>query len=375
MTLDLIDALFILIAFQFAFIGIVLLGSKSPVSYSNSILGIFFCLWCMNILDGLLLINGFYLKYPAWGLWEDPFIFLYGPLIYFYTRSLLEKDFVLSGSKWLHFLPFLAIYGLLTFAYHLQPAAEKLKILSGYGSFQLPDYASIGVFISNLHVIGYFIAAFYRLYRHEQFMKQQFSSREKVALKWIRFTLTMLLIIILLSFFNTLALFTPLREYYELLLILISLVVVYFIVGVMTRMIRQPGLFQTASVDNAKNQQLSLSEEETEKISKRLRDHMNTEEPFLNSELSLTNLAGQIGVTERNLSEVINGVFNTNFYDFINHYRIEKAKELLVKPPDPKMSIQQIMYEVGFNSKSSFNTEFKKRTGTTPSAFKAPFAV
>ena len=56
--------------------------------------------------------------------------------------------------------------------------------------------------------------------------------------------------------------------------------------------------------------------------------------------------------------------------DFINTYRIEKAKERLLHPKDEKETILEVMYEVGFNSKSSFNTVFKKKTGLTPSQYK-----
>jgi AraC-like DNA-binding protein len=54
----------------------------------------------------------------------------------------------------------------------------------------------------------------------------------------------------------------------------------------------------------------------------------------------------------------------------VNRYRIEEAKRLLTNPPDKKITVLEVLYEVGFNSKSSFNTLFKKYTGLTPSEFK-----
>jgi len=59
-----------------------------------------------------------------------------------------------------------------------------------------------------------------------------------------------------------------------------------------------------------------------------------------------------------------------NFYDFINRYRILEAKQLLTNPKDPKITVLEVLYEVGFNSKSSFNTLFKKYTGLTPTEFR-----
>ena len=67
---------------------------------------------------------------------------------------------------------------------------------------------------------------------------------------------------------------------------------------------------------------------------------------------------------------MINSKFGQNFYDFVNHYRIEEAKSIMVSNTDDKKTILEILYEVGFNSKSAFNNAFKKNTGKTPSEFK-----
>jgi len=67
---------------------------------------------------------------------------------------------------------------------------------------------------------------------------------------------------------------------------------------------------------------------------------------------------------------VINENTGQNFFDFVNRYRIGEAKRMLTDPTDKKITVQEILYVVGFNSKSSFNTLFKKYTGVTPSEFK-----
>ena len=63
-------------------------------------------------------------------------------------------------------------------------------------------------------------------------------------------------------------------------------------------------------------------------------------------------------------------MFRKNFYNFINEFRIEAAKEILQDPSSKGKNILQIAYEVGFNSKSAFNTYFKRLTGKTPSAYR-----
>ncbi len=97
---------------------------------------------------------------------------------------------------------------------------------------------------------------------------------------------------------------------------------------------------------------------------------MQSQRPYLEPELTLDELATQLSVKPKILSQVINELLQQNFFEFINHYRIEEAKRLLTNPKDKKITVLEVMYEVGFNSKSSFNTIFKKNTGLTPGGFK-----
>ena len=73
------------------------------------------------------------------------------------------------------------------------------------------------------------------------------------------------------------------------------------------------------------------------------------------------------------LSQIINEELNKNFYDLVNYYRIEEAKKLLVSV-NGERTILDIAYDVGFNTKSSFNRAFKKQTRMTPSQFKQKFS-
>lgn len=97
---------------------------------------------------------------------------------------------------------------------------------------------------------------------------------------------------------------------------------------------------------------------------------MQIEKPFLNSDLSLVKLAKRIDVSAHTLSYVINKGFNENFYQFINGYRITAAQKLILDSNMEHLSLLGIGFEVGFNSKTVFNTTFKKVTGKTPSEFK-----
>ena len=101
-----------------------------------------------------------------------------------------------------------------------------------------------------------------------------------------------------------------------------------------------------------------------------LKDFMLKNEPYLDSSLTIQNLAEQVKMPVKDLSALINLYMDKHFFDFINEYRIEKAKEILRDPSKKDLTILEILYEVGFNSKSSFSTSFKKYTGTTPTDFR-----
>ena len=97
---------------------------------------------------------------------------------------------------------------------------------------------------------------------------------------------------------------------------------------------------------------------------------MNTGKPFLSSTINLPDFAKEISIPSRYISQVLNEELGMSFYDLINTYRIEEAKNLLSDPEYGDSSIIDIAYDCGFNSKSVFNAAFKKYTGTTPSEFR-----
>jgi AraC-like DNA-binding protein len=81
-------------------------------------------------------------------------------------------------------------------------------------------------------------------------------------------------------------------------------------------------------------------------------------------------VAEKLNVSTNNLSQIINEKLGKNFYDFVNEYRVETAKELLLNPKKQHLTLLAIAFDSGFNSKSSFNNVFKKQTSLTPSEFK-----
>lgn len=102
----------------------------------------------------------------------------------------------------------------------------------------------------------------------------------------------------------------------------------------------------------------------------RLQSFMEKQKPYLDFELTLQKLATQIGLPDKELSVLINHHMGKHFFDFINEYRIDTAKVILANPNEKELTILEILYQVGFNSKSSFYTAFKKVTGKTPTLYR-----
>ena len=100
----------------------------------------------------------------------------------------------------------------------------------------------------------------------------------------------------------------------------------------------------------------------------RLKLCMDVKKMFMNDELTLKDLAGELSVTVHQLSQVLNERMATNFSNFVNQYRINESRELLVSQPD--RSVLSIAYAVGFNTKSSFYNSFSRITGTTPQDYR-----
>jgi YesN/AraC family two-component response regulator len=114
----------------------------------------------------------------------------------------------------------------------------------------------------------------------------------------------------------------------------------------------------------------SLNDGQKERIHSQLLAHMEAQKPWLNQELTLNELAGQLNLNARYLSQVINERQQQNFMDFINGYRIRRAQELLCHPAYSYFTVLAIAQEVGFKSRSAFYTAFKTLTGKTPTAYR-----
>ena len=97
---------------------------------------------------------------------------------------------------------------------------------------------------------------------------------------------------------------------------------------------------------------------------------MEEQKPFVRSTLTLQELSEELQISAHNLSEVINTRLGKNFFDFVNGFRVKEVQALLADPAYRNITILAIAQDAGFNSKSTFNTIFKKVTNKTPSEYR-----
>ncbi len=121
--------------------------------------------------------------------------------------------------------------------------------------------------------------------------------------------------------------------------------------------------------DREKYSTSKLNETMIADIKTRLEEHMLKQQPFLRDDLKQTEVANYLEVPLHELSQVINQELNTNFRDFINHYRVEEFKIRINKADMSVYTIMAIAEQCGFKSKSSFYRSFKKELGITPSEY------
>jgi AraC-like DNA-binding protein len=112
-----------------------------------------------------------------------------------------------------------------------------------------------------------------------------------------------------------------------------------------------------------------LSAEQVANLSAQLSSLMENGKLFLDNELNLPTVAEKLGISIHEASFLINETAKDNFYNFINKYRVEEAKKLLASSKMDELNILGIAYESGFNSKTTFNTTFKRVVGISPSQY------
>ena len=278
--------------------------------------------------------------------------FAYGPLLYNYTRALIYKNWGFDYTQLLHWVPF-GVLVVFTFF--------KTSVC-GYAGFLM--YLSLTVYIS---------ISIKKMMGYRQVLKQVQSQEGQITLRWLQYFMIFFCAILLLDILDQFIVgLDVVRGVSSIHLMLLFLVNWMFYKG-----LKQPQIFLGISKEDIDILQYKDKDsvpktpdgEEREDLNK-LETFMKVSKIYTDPTLTINDLARTVAIPARRLSFLINAFLDKNFIGYINHYRIEMAKERLKNPKEHGETISEIMYEVGFSSKSSFNAFFKSQTGMTPSEFK-----
>jgi len=293
-------------------------------------------------------------------------VLLFGPLHYLYVKFLISPGEKFAQRHWLHFLPY-AVGKIYIFPYHFASADYKMNTPMSI------DYPYVFVIIWTMVIQGlvYMILSLTLLKSHSERIKSHFSTIDKINLNWLRnitiLTTAVWMIVLCIHIFNQ---FNFLPHISGDPLIVLAMTVLIYAMGYIGLM--QPEIFSgdDSVTDQKKYLRSGLTEDAADSSLDKLLKFMETEKPFIDSNLKLLSLAKSISISPHHLSQIINDKLNQNFFDFVNSYRVEEAKIMLLDPSNQHFTLLAIAYDVGFNSKSAFNASFKKHSGVTPSHFR-----
>ncbi len=299
--------------------------------------------------------------------------FLVGPFFYIYIKQLLFPNERIR--KILHFIPFFTAM-LLTLPIQVKGGVEKIllvdKMLSGTTTIPESIYYSSYSIIGVCCMIMYFIHAYYLLGKKKQLLKRSDILKEKKLENWLSFVVYNNLFFISILFTTILVAISSGFTFY-MLYRSVPLVTGFSICIFSLWILFHPELFlldrsgtYTPFTSTSHKESKGVVEEI---MKKKIEMAISEDELYKDPELTLPELARKIGIPRTTLSKTINSVFNMNFYDFINTFRIEAfKKEIAAAPWDS--NILETALALGFRSKTTFNTCFKRYENMTPSQFK-----
>ncbi len=361
--------------FEALFLAALIFAQKEK-SLSDNILGSFFLLYALNfVLSYIEFYNrqhGF--PYPSFINTAPPFILLHGPVLWFYIKSLTDQHFSFRPVYVLHFFPFLIMVSVLWMDIYSLPSSQKIELISNEA---FTDFITYKIFVVAIAVstIGYFYWGLKLVQRYQRKIKTYFSHVENIDLSWLHTLLAAALVVyVIINSVYIIDLFYPIAPFGMLQFLSFVFGAVYIVfLGFFG--LRQGNLFATQKInldlENAVKQQTDQQflPGKERKFIYTLQDYMKEHKSYLNSDLTINKLSKDLDVTPEYLSRTINKHLNKNFFDFINHYRVEEFKKLCRDEKNEKITIIGLAYESGFNSKATFNRVFKNITGTTPGAY------
>jgi AraC-like DNA-binding protein len=384
MELDIFQIFTLLIVFVSLLLAAFLLTARSENYLSNVLLALFLIVSAIDS-DSIFLRVYIYPNYPAIGLFLNSFVFFKLPLLYLYLLSVTFSDFKL---KWKHLwqgVPFIIDILIFIPRFYSQDIAGQLEY------FKLDDSSphrlievQISYILIHAQIAVYLVLNFLLVNKYRRLLLENYSNASLFNYKWLFHFLIIFSALTIMATLKNVFMFFGSEEAYSYSLFITTFVGLGYIIWLVFKTLQHPELFrgidsklqlvksmvrEDAEFENRDNIHDDLNKEVNVKVNT-LTTFMAEQEPFLDPSLSVYELSKQLNLTTKDLSLLINHDLNQHFFDFVNGFRIRKAMEILKDPAKKDLTILEILYDVGFNSKSSFNTAFKKYTQTTPTEYR-----
>lgn len=318
------------------------------------------------LLSGAYVTGGFHLRFPHFYLIHLPFVYFYGPLLYsYYSRILLDEEISLSRMHFHYALPLAVLFTVLPF--HFQSTEDKILFIRSAVSGQISQYhiliyavnagAKISILIYFTMILRKNLSAFSDL--------KNSSSLWKKYVLLIIFLLYGALVLGLLGFIMNKIFFIKFSA--------LLLPFILFLFFILSR--RHPETVSGLRQEFRKIRygQSKIDSLNVEEIIHRLEFLMKEEKAFSDEDISLPSLSEELGVSVHQLSQILNEKLGKSFYQYINEYRIEEAKKMILDEPD--RTVLSVAYAVGFNSKSAFTKAFRIFTGITAQEYRKKYSV
>ncbi|WP_298425989.1 helix-turn-helix domain-containing protein [uncultured Kordia sp.] len=311
--------------------------------------------------------SNFNYRYPHVLFMSTIFSYMYGPLIYFYFKSITSK-YVFRKKHLLHLIPTIVVIVFLMPLLTL-PGEEKLKIALGtstvvYESFLKP------LFVVKLTSLIIYVCVAVNIYMKKIRKKPKISQRVK---RWQRNLVILICAYILFySIYGLMVVKVIPREnnheflYHIQILVMISTMLY---IGYMAYV--QPKIITNSYIKKvySKYKNSGLTKSLSYELKEQLLYLLNDQKIYKMNDINLERLSKMLNTTRHNTSQVINEHFQLNFFELINQYRIMEASQILRNDIHHNLNIIDVAYEVGFNNKVTFNKSFKKHFAQTPSQY------
>lgn len=320
-------------------------------------------------LDQLYQMLGGWTMAPQYGFALAPLQWLMTPSLYFFVRAKTTTGFALRLRDSLHLLPFLVSLVYFSVVYYSLSLPEKLSLLQSGWLSSTSNRLIIPV-AGDIFQLTYLYASLLLLRDHGMRLKDWFSSVEKREFRWLKRILILWGAVFL--FHMGLVSFAAFGARISNILVILDIMnVIHLAIAIALPASAISDYFENSpSVDpiSTRPRSSQMPDSQREVFFQQLVSFMTSEKPYLHADLSLKGLADSLAMTPRELSEVINTQSKMNFFEFINRYRVDEAKRILVEHPETR--VLDVAFTAGFNSKSAFNDAFKKQTDMSPSAFR-----